>query len=226
MRTLRSNVHHDANDTSVHSWAGYPGVISRETLAFERLLAELSARFINLPAAEIDGAITDALRQIALLLDVDRAQLVRLAADSVELSHSWAIEGVFASVPPKLITQLFPWAIQRVRTGRAVVVPQVSDLPPEAHVDKATWQQNGVRSILVTPMTVAGRVEGAIAITCLRRARDWPDDLVVRMGVLAEVFANALAHKRAREALDGGDRVRAQRFVYPGCAPDGPAVGT
>ena len=42
--------------------------------AFERLLAELSARFINLPAAEVDGAITDALRQIALLLDVDRAQ--------------------------------------------------------------------------------------------------------------------------------------------------------
>ena len=75
-------------------------------------------------------------------------------------------------------------------------------LPPEAHVDKATWQQNGVRSVLVTPMTVAGRVEGAIAITCLRRARDWPDDLVVRMGVLAEVFANAVAHKRAREALD------------------------
>ena len=177
-----------------------PGVISRETLAFERLLAELSARFINLPAAEIDGAITDALQQIALLLDVDRAQLVRLAADSVELSHSWAVEGVFASVPPKRITQLFPWAIQRVRAGPRRCGTASQDVPPEAHVDKATWQQNGVRSILGTPMKVAGRVEGAIAIACLRRARDWPDDLVIRMGVLAEVFANALAHKRAREA--------------------------
>ncbi len=179
-----------------------PGVTSRETLAFERLLAELSARFINLPAAEIDGAITDALQQIAQLLDVDRAQIIRLAADSVELSHSWAVEGVFASVPPKRITQLFPWSIQRVRAGRAVVVPQASDVPPEAHVDKATWQQNGVRSILGMPMSVAGRVEGAIVIACLRRARDWPDDLVSRIGVLSEVFANALAHKRAREALE------------------------
>ena len=179
-----------------------PGASLQETLAFERLLADLSARFINLPAVEIDGAITDALRQIALLLDVDRGQLVRLAPGEVGLTHSWAVEGVFASVPPKLITQLFPWAIQRVRAGLAVVVPRTSDLPPEAHVDKATWQQNGVRSMLVTPMRVAGRVEGAIAMSSLRRERDWPDDLVVRMGVLADVFANALAHKRAQEALD------------------------
>ncbi len=179
-----------------------PGLISHETLRFERLLAELSARFINLSPAEVDGAITDALRQIAVLLEVDRAQLIRLAADSVELSHSWAVEGVFASVPPKRITQLFPWSIDRIRSGLAVVVPECSCAPPEAHVDKATWQQNGVRSILGTPMSVAGRVEGAIVITCLRRVRDWPDDLLVRMGVLAEVFANALAHKRARESLD------------------------
>jgi hypothetical protein len=46
---------------------------------FERLLADLSRRFVNLPAAEVDGAITDALRQIVLLLDVDRSQLLMAA---------------------------------------------------------------------------------------------------------------------------------------------------
>ena len=45
----------------------------QELLQFERLLAELSARFVNLPTAHIDGAITDALRRIVGLLDVDRA---------------------------------------------------------------------------------------------------------------------------------------------------------
>ena len=46
-------------------------------MQFERLLAELSARFINLPVAEVDGAITDALRSIVELLVVDRSQLIR-----------------------------------------------------------------------------------------------------------------------------------------------------
>jgi long-chain fatty acid transport protein len=35
-----------------------------DPLQFDRLLAELSARFINLPAGEVDGAITDALRSM------------------------------------------------------------------------------------------------------------------------------------------------------------------
>ena len=51
-------------------------------------------------------------------------------------------------------------------------------------------------------MAVGGKVEGAIAFGCLRRARDWPDALVERIRALADVFANALAHKRAQEALD------------------------
>jgi hypothetical protein len=33
-------------------------------LLFERLLAELSAGFVNLPASSVDEAITDALRRI------------------------------------------------------------------------------------------------------------------------------------------------------------------
>ena len=67
-----------------------------ELLQFERLLAELSARFINLPAAEIDGAITDALRKIIELLGVDRGALLRYPPQTGEayLTHSWAVEGV------------------------------------------------------------------------------------------------------------------------------------
>jgi hypothetical protein len=54
---------------------------SEELLQFERLLADLSARFINLPAAEIDGAITDALRRIIELLGMDRGARPLSGAD-------------------------------------------------------------------------------------------------------------------------------------------------
>jgi FixJ family two-component response regulator/signal transduction histidine kinase len=50
-------------------------------------------------------------------------------------------------------------------------------------------------------MPVAGRVEGALALGCLRREREWPDALVERARILAEVFANALAHKKTRDDL-------------------------
>ena len=77
----------------------------QELLQFERLLAELSAGFINLPAARIDSAITDALRHIVEALGVERSQLVRFGArgDAADVTHSWAVAGVQA-VPPKSIS--------------------------------------------------------------------------------------------------------------------------
>jgi FixJ family two-component response regulator/signal transduction histidine kinase len=107
-----------------------------------------------------------------------------------------------APVPPKQISEAYPWVLERQRNGQAVVVPRVDDLPPEAALDKTSYQRTGSRSSLVVPFRVAGRVEGSIALACLLRERDWPDELVERIGVIATVFGNALAHKRAREALD------------------------
>lgn len=179
---------------------------------FERLLADLSARFVNLPPDEVDGAITDALRRIVQLLDVDRSQLMRMSShgDALDITHSWAMDGVPA-VTPKSIAEKFPWALRRLRAGLAVVVPRVGDLPPEAAVDRGSFQGVGVKSNLTMPMSVAGQVEGALAFGCLRRHRDWPEPLVARIRVLADVFANALAHRRAEEGL--GAAMRFERLV-------------
>lgn len=179
--------------------AGLPGP---EVVRFEYLLAELSARFINLPAARVDDAITDALRRIVELLDVDRCQLIRFP-DNVEttVTHSWAVQGV-PPVPRKSLTADFPWTIRRLRAGHTVMFGWPDNLPPEAAVDKATWQQLGTKSNLTMPMIVAGKVEGVIALGCLRHERSWPDELIKRVRVLATVFGNALAHKRTREELD------------------------
>ena len=179
------------------------GAPLQQLAEFERLLADLSARFVNLPAAEVDGAITDALRRIALLLDVDRCNLLRFprGPGEAETTHSWAVDGVPAA-RPKSISDAFPWAIGRERAGHAVVFRRIEELPPEAAIDRASWQRNGVRSHLAMPMRVGGRLEGAIIFACLRREREWPEELVERIRVLATIFGNALAHKRAQESLD------------------------
>jgi CheY-like chemotaxis protein len=53
-------------------------------LRFERLLSELSASFINLPASRIDAVIESGLRRIVETLDIDRSTLTRLAPDTGE----------------------------------------------------------------------------------------------------------------------------------------------
>lgn len=167
------------------------------------MLAELSSRFITLSAAEIDGGITDALRQIAGVIGVDRSQLIRLspAGDAAQVTHSWAIDSV-PTVVPGVIQSKVPWSLRQLRAGQVVVIPAVDRLPPDAAVDRATLQRVGTRSTLAVPMLVAGQVVGALVFACLQRKRNWPQRLVEQTRVLAEVFANALAHKRALEELD------------------------
>jgi FixJ family two-component response regulator/signal transduction histidine kinase len=167
------------------------------------MLAELSARFINLPAEKVDGAINDALRRIAELLGVDRSQLIRFSTpgDDADITHSGAV-GNAPAVPPKSLSELYPWALRLLRKGQPAVVRDVEALPTEAAVDQASFRRAGSRANLSVPLRVGGRIEGAITLGCLRAVHDWPDELVARVNVLAEVFANALAHRRAQEALD------------------------
>ena len=66
-----------------------------ELRQFERLLADISAGFINLRETEVDGAITGALRRIAHVLGVDRATLLRVDRHGIlYVTHSAAVDGV------------------------------------------------------------------------------------------------------------------------------------
>jgi FixJ family two-component response regulator/signal transduction histidine kinase len=175
-----------------------------ERHAFERLLADLSARFVNLPAAEVDGAIVDALRRIVELLDVDRSALLQHTREGdTILTHTWIAPGIDLLLPvPRSVGARYPWVLARARAGIPVVFSRPDELPPEAAIDRATIASVRLRSHITMPFRVAGKVEGALGLGCLRRERDWPAELVERIGVLATILGNALAHKRAQESLD------------------------
>ncbi len=57
---------------------------------FERLLTDISARFISATAANVDAEITGALRLLVEFLGLDRSTLFQWSADgrSLESTHS------------------------------------------------------------------------------------------------------------------------------------------
>ena len=65
-------------------------------MRFERLLADLSARFVNPPPSEVDQEIEQGLRLIGETLEVDRCSLLEFSEDGTQLltTHQWANEGV------------------------------------------------------------------------------------------------------------------------------------
>jgi signal transduction histidine kinase len=175
----------------------------QERLRFEALLAELSATFVNLPASQVDAQIESALQRLVVFLGIDRGGLAEVLVDQQQLviTHLYHVPGV-PPLPRIIVNEQLPWYAKTIRQGEVLRLSGLpDDLPPEATLEREYCLQVGLKSHLMIPLKVMGSVVGAIGFGSFRRSHDWPDDLVQRLRLVGEIFTNALARKRADEAL-------------------------
>jgi PAS domain S-box-containing protein len=168
-------------------------------LEFETLIADLSSRFINLPPDELDREIEEALSRVCLSLGIDYAVLWQWSSAAPNVIAPTHVYYGLPGEPPAgpLDQEQFPWYVQQMLAGRTVVVASLDDLPAAAAVDRDVCLALGVRSTLCLPLSVGGEPPvGALGLNALRAERDWPDALVNRLNLVAQVFTNALARRR------------------------------
>jgi PAS domain S-box-containing protein len=175
-----------------------------ERLRFETLIADLSSQFVNLSAGEVDREIMDAQRRICQLLGLDMAGLWQWSgeADTFILTHLYRAEE--GPQPPERMStrEYFPWYQKQVLAGSTIVVNSMDELPAEAARDREVYGHFGIKSNVVVPLTVGGHAPvGALGFNTTRAERQWPDMLVKRLELVAQIVANALARKRADQAL-------------------------
>ena len=172
----------------------------REKLAFQTLLSELSAAFINLPVCELDGEIERWLARIGESLGVDRGGIVQTSVGKATMTHLWVAPGLEQS-SLTVGEQEFAWGLARLRGGDIISYAQAEDLPPEARQEREYCRRNGIRSLIAIPLEVGGSMLGALTFSSVRMQRDWPDELIQRLRLVGQVFANAMLRRRAEEAL-------------------------
>lgn len=174
-----------------------------ERLRFETLLAQMSATFVNLLSSEVDSQIESALRRLVEFLDVDRGGLAEVFADQQQMviTHSYHAKGA-PPLPRIILNEQLPWYAKTIQEGGIFRVSRLPDeLPPEASLEREYCAQVGLKSHLMIPLKVMDTVVGAIGFGCFRGNRNWPDDVIQRLRVVGEIFTNALARKRADQAL-------------------------
>ncbi len=174
-----------------------------ERLRFERLLSELSARFVNVSADDLDGEIQAGLRKILEFFEVDRCGIFEYSADKSQLQLAWAAYAAGVSTVPERIdiSQFYPWALPRILEGAPFILESLDDLPPEASAERRRLEASDTASAVTLPLRVGGSVRYLISLTTVGRQRRWPDDLLPGIQLLGEVFVNALTHCRDDEAV-------------------------
>jgi formate hydrogenlyase transcriptional activator len=148
----------------------------QELHQFERLAATLSSQFARLHVEDIGAAIVGALEKVGQAVDVDACALIEFAdGETVSAVHSWptadATFGDSGSPTPSLVDRLSKREVVEMPDGLAV------------------------------PVVVAEQVVCALVTCASRGARRWPDPVVERVRLLAEIFGVALQRCRQDSAL-------------------------
>ena len=182
-----------------------------EQLMFQTLLSEVSAGFINLPSEQIDEGILDSQRRVCEFSGVDLSALWQLSVEDPDFIYQTHVYRPLGGppVPERMeAKEYFPWNLQQLKEGKVIAV-STEEAPPEAARDQEVWRYYGIKSVLSFPLSVGGdSLIGALSFATMREERTWPEPVVKQLQLLAQVFANAIARKRA----DGELRESAARL--------------
>lgn len=174
-----------------------------ERLKFEALLSTLSATFINVAVSDVDEKIVRGLQKIVDFLGFDRSSVWRVDPDSGEMicTHTYALPGI--KQPPTVLQRsMLPIWNAMVQRDEIFKVTDVDELSDRFVMEKKYCKDHGgIRSIMFIPASVGGVVAGFITFVSYRVKRDWHDDLIQRLRLLWEVYANALERKRADQKI-------------------------
>jgi PAS domain S-box-containing protein len=171
----------------------------QDRIDFERLVAELSTSFINLPDDRIDDAIREALRRLCEELSLDRANFYRVHADGMLTDPvSWTRPGFGQTPAPIKADEMFPWALGHIRRGELLKFSSLDEVP---RPDRENYTAFGVKSALVVPLSIEGAVVGAVGFNALSAERPWPPETVHRLRVIGTAFGQALSRQRTTERL-------------------------
>jgi formate hydrogenlyase transcriptional activator len=203
---------------------------------YERLLAEVSVGFINLPHDQVDRALQPTLGKIGEALGLDRCNFYRILPDGTLTGNiSWERPGVPPIPVPVSAAQQFPWALERVMRGEELCFASVEDIPNPT--DRAGYRELGTQSAFTMPLSLGGQVVGAFGVNAVRRPRTWDSDTLHCLRMLASAFSNVLARRQSDAALQEAhaellrlrDRLHAENTYLRGEAQErlgtGPIIG-
>ena len=179
---------------------------------FKSLITSISTHFINLPIAEIDGAITETLARVGQFVGADRSFVTLLTGSPARVvtSYFWSDDSVEAlefDIALGEFEQAFPWITKRLRQFESLAVSHLDDLPAEAAAERETLRAAGIQSVLMVPLILNNTLIGYTGYDNVHQQKLWSENVTTLLRIMSEIFTNALERKRTEEALRASEEM-------------------
>ncbi|MGE5801114.1 MAG: GAF domain-containing protein, partial [Gemmatimonadota bacterium] len=169
------------------------------------LLPDMSGALLRVSPRQMDAEIEGWLERLVGLLSVDRITLLQMSAEGSGLhsTHSAAATGAPPPFPVVATEGELTWLVQQVRHGRLVQSPDLPrGLPYSAGRERVLVARAGLKSLALVPFAIGGSGLGAMALSSTRAHPAFPDAVMARLELAAQVIGGALARQRTRQTLE------------------------
>ena len=178
---------------------------AEETLAyelrFESLLAGLSATFANISTERTNAEIEKALEKLRAFLKLDRVSLFETANGDGPFVLSYSVSR--AEIPPgprSFSRDDFPWIVPTLLQGADCVLRRPKDFPHDAQKEQEFFEERHYSFMTFVPLRANQLTVGSLAFIAFG-AGNWPDTVIQRLRVVADIFVNPFLHKRIVDGL-------------------------
>ncbi|WP_407356671.1 PAS domain S-box protein [Methanolobus sp. WCC5] len=177
----------------------------RFQLDFQKMVSSIAADLVSVSFEELDTAVDQALRECAMLSDVDRAYIFLFSEDRtrMSISNEWCSPGTKTQISrmQDVSTRDFPWFEKIINEQEHLHLPDVEELPPKAYAEKTEFRIQSIKSLLNIPMEKEGKVIGFMGFDSVRRKHSWALGEISLLRVVAGVIAGAFERKREEKEL-------------------------
>ena len=191
-----------------------------QTLANE--LTELSIDFFQTEESDIDTLTDRTLEKIGTLVDADRSYIFDIdhEAETLSNTHEWCSEGVEPQIEmlQDLPQDTLPWWTQKLKNFEKIIIPNVSELPPEAEAEKELLEEQNIESLIVTPMISNDELVGFVGFDWVEKQEAWSDEFISILRMVSELITTARTRNEREKELQ---RIKNQYETLAENFPDG-----
>jgi PAS domain S-box-containing protein len=170
----------------------------------QNLLTHLATEFINIPLENSADAINRLLTLIGEQLEVDRVYIFNydFEKNTTTNTFEWCAEGISHEIDnlQDVPVELFPEWVSTHLKGGIVTLSDVDALPENNHLRKLLEPQ-GIKTMITIPMMLNDECLGFVGFDSVVDKREWNNDEVTFLQVLADLLCNVTDRKRTEEAL-------------------------
>jgi len=166
----------------------------KQIQVLQRILMNISNRFINLNLEELDESIDQSLNEIANFSAADRAYVFRyhIEENICRNTHEWCAPGIepqLEELQEVKIDQM-PYWYGKHSEGSIVEVPDVSKLTDERI--KSMLRTEGIKSLLTIPMMDGKEVIGFIGFDIIKKQRYFRSAEKEILSLFAQMLVNVI----------------------------------